>query len=75
VNGSLVFSPDGEHWAYVAQKDGKQFVVIDYNEQNPYDSVSLLAQGRIVFDTPEKLHYLALKDKKVYRVDVQIKKR
>jgi len=34
--GSPVFSPDSQRVAYVARPDGKQFVVVDGQEGNPY---------------------------------------
>jgi hypothetical protein len=61
--GSFVFSPDGKHWAYVAQENDKQFVIVDGKEGKQYNSIITIGGGRIIFDTPHDLHYLAWKDR------------
>lgn len=41
--GFIVFSPNGQHVAYEATKEGKSFVVVDGKEGKLYDRVSYLA--------------------------------
>ncbi len=55
-----VFSPDGQHVAYAAESGGKWSVVVDGQEGKAYDGI--LKGSRIVFDSPDSLHYLAVKD-------------
>ena len=41
VEGNLVVSPDSNHLAYVARRDGKQYVVRDDREEQAYDQIPL----------------------------------
>jgi hypothetical protein len=59
-----VFSPDGAHIIYRAQTGGGQTVVIDGQEEKVYD---LILSG-IKFESPGRLHYLAVKDEIIYLV-------
>ncbi|MRR39203.1 hypothetical protein EG829_32085, partial [bacterium] len=63
IPGSLVFSDDGNHAAYVVQAGKKQFVVVDETEGKHYDSIITGSGGRIIFDGPNELRYLARADK------------
>jgi hypothetical protein len=51
------FSPDGQHFAYFGWAGGKGFVVIDGKPGRA--SYSSFPEGRIFFDSPTELHYLA----------------
>ena len=59
-----VFSPDSQKIAYIAQREGKWFVIIDDKEYGPYNSVSGLSFS------PDGQHitYLAYTEKGVTRI-------
>ena len=69
--GNPIFSPDGKRVAYGARAGDKQFVVVDGKEGRQYDT--LLVGGKIVFDSPDGLHYLASKGSEIYLVEEKIK--
>jgi hypothetical protein len=71
--GSLIFSPDGKRVAYGAEVGDKWFVVVDGKEEKQYDDPLFWAGGRIVFDSPDGLHYLAREGSKIYLVEEKIK--
>ena len=70
--GSLIFDPDSKHIIYVALSGSKWFVVIDQKEEKEYDSIVSLGGGKIIFDTPNAFHYLAVKGSKIYLVNAEI---
>ena len=56
--------------AYVAQRVGKQLVVVDGVEGKEYEGFS---EGtRLVFDSPTRLHDLAYRGDEICRVDIEI---
>ncbi len=75
---SLIFSPDSRRVAYIAKVGdtwfNNWFVVADGTEGKRYDSlIGRLAwepepAGRIIFDSPDSLHYLAKKGNGIYLV-------
>jgi hypothetical protein len=68
-----IFSPDSKHVAYVAQVGNKQFLVVDGIVRTQYDSILTLGVGRIVFDTPDSLHYLAAMGNRIYLVETRLR--
>ncbi|BCX15764.1 MAG: hypothetical protein KatS3mg097_656 [Candidatus Parcubacteria bacterium] len=60
----LIFSPNGKHFAYVANKDNKNFVIFDGKEGKKYDLVSSLTFS------PDSKHfaYVAVQNKKAFVV-------
>ena len=70
--GSLTFSPDSECVAYAARTGRKISVVINGKEGKKYDNISLLRGGKIIFDSPDSLHYFALAGDDVYLVEETI---
>ena len=50
--------------AYVASQRRNQFVVVDEQEGNHYESI----EGSIIFDSPDQLHYIARMGKAFYLV-------
>jgi Tol biopolymer transport system component len=68
--GGLVFSPDSKRLAYTVKVGHEQFVVVDGAEGKRYDSVLV---GTIVFDSPDRLHYLGRKGGDIYLVEERIK--
>ena len=68
--GSLIFSPDSKRLAYVAAAGKKQFVVVDGKQGKQYDEI-----GRIIFDSPDSLHYIARKYLKGSGIYYLVKKR
>jgi dipeptidyl aminopeptidase/acylaminoacyl peptidase len=72
--GTLIFSPDSRRVAYVAQEGNKWVVVVDGKEEKKYDGIVTLGGGRVIFDSPDSLHYLAIeKGNKIYLVEEAIK--
>jgi roadblock/LC7 domain-containing protein len=64
----LIFCPDSKRVAYAAQV-GNWFVVVDGLEGEQYDEIVTVGGGRIIFDSPDSLHYLAVKGNRVYLVE------
>jgi roadblock/LC7 domain-containing protein len=72
IVGSPIFSPDSKRVAYAAVIGDKQFVVLDGKEEKQYDVIITIRGGRIVFDSDERFHYLAVKDNKLYLVEKEL---
>ena len=70
---SPIFSSDSQHVAYGAAVGDKQFVVVDGKEGKGYDGIVTIGGGRIIFDSPDSLHYLATKGASIYLVEERIK--
>ena len=70
--GTLTFSPDSQRVAYVAGVGNKWSVVVDGQEGNQYDGVIVLGGGRIIFDSPDSLHYFAVKGASIHLVEERI---
>jgi len=73
---SLIFSSDGNQVAYAAVMISpivgpKCFVVVNGKEGKQYDNI--IRQGGIIFDSPDSLHYLALKGSDIYLVEERIR--
>lgn len=67
---TITFSPDSRHLAYAARVSrNKEAVVVDGKEGNQYDSLLAEFGGRIVFDSPDRLHYLAQKGNEIYLIE------
>jgi WD40 repeat protein len=71
--GLLAFSPDSRHLAYGAQGDHGWVVVLDDQEGKPYENLLSLGGGKIVFDAPDRFHYLATGGQNIYVVQEQLK--
>jgi hypothetical protein len=67
-----VFSPNSTHVAYGANVGSKWFVVLDGVEGAEYDDVVAMGGGRIVFDSENRYHHLALKGDDIYLVEVSM---
>ena len=67
-----VFSPDSQRVGYAAQVGNKRCVVVDGKEGKQYDSIVYLGGGKIMFDSADSLHYLALKGGGIYLVEERI---
>jgi len=72
VKGALTFSTDGGHLAYAAAAGNRQFVVVDEKEGKQYDAIVTTGGGRVIFDSPDSLHYLALRGNSIYLVTERI---
>lgn len=68
---SLTVSQDSKRVAYVAKSGNKCFVVVDEKEGKQYD-VIITRGGIIIFDSPDNLHYLVLKDSDIYLVEERL---
>jgi Tol biopolymer transport system component len=66
----ITFSPDSKRIAYSSKKENKEFVVIDGSEGNSYDVI--LGQGKVMFDSPQSLHYIAMKENKIFLVEERL---
>jgi len=74
IGESFKVSPDSKHVAYAAEVGSKQFVVIDGEEGRRYDAIVTRGGGKIIFDSSDTLHYLALKgSNSIYLVEERIK--
>jgi tetratricopeptide (TPR) repeat protein len=69
IQGTLSFSPDSKRVAYAARVDNKAIVVVDGKEGNPYDDIIVAGEGKIIFDSPDSLHYLARKGTGIYLIE------
>lgn len=84
---NLVFSPDGKYLAYAAynKQTKKWFVVVNEQEGKSYNFVMArnateeegridksLETGSLQFDSPDKLHYLAVSNKQILLVEEQL---
>ena len=83
--GSITFSPDSKHIAYVAgmargPAEEEYFVVVDGVERKRYDDIAgyrqeyglLVNFNQLIFDTPDKFHYIARKGNKLLLVQEKI---
>ena len=66
---SLIFSPDSKRVAYYAKRGNKLLVVVDGEEGKEYDR---LYGGKLVFDSPNLLHTLELRDDEIFHVEIEI---
>ncbi len=66
----LTFSPDSRHVAYAAKQGDKWQVLVDGKPGPAYDEIYM--GTRLVFDSPTRLHTIAMRNHMVYRVDVTI---
>ena len=73
IKESFKVSPDSKRVAYAAGVGDKWFVVVDGKEEKQYDGIVTIGGGRIVFDSSDSLHYLALKGKGIFLVEERIK--
>ena len=71
--GNLIFSLDSRRVAYAAEVSKKGFVVVDGREGEQYDGIVTLGGGRIIFDSADSLHYLALRGADIYLVEERVK--
>jgi len=70
IEGSLMFSPDSNHLVYGALNSDGQFVVVDGKDGKRYDFIIFIYNGgMIMFDSSDRLHYLARKDGSIYLVE------
>jgi len=69
-----IFSPDSKHLAYAIVSGSKSFVIVDGKEGKRYNGIINFGGGRIVFDSADSLHYLALKGTGIYLVQENIKR-
>jgi hypothetical protein len=68
-----VFSPDSKRLAYAARMGNKSFVLVDGKRGKRYDRIFTPAGGTIIFDSPDRLHYLAMRGNRIYSVEETIK--
>lgn len=72
IKQSPAFSPDSRHLAYAAAIGKDMFVVVDGKEGDYYNNIITLGGGRVAFDSPDSLHYLALRAKDIYLVEEMV---
>ena len=71
--GYLTFSPDGQHCVYAATKGAEAFTVVDGQEgAQRYQSIWTVPEARLIFDSPRKFHYLAVKDDDILLVEEEV---
>ncbi|MEW6416877.1 MAG: hypothetical protein AB1480_02010 [Nitrospirota bacterium] len=73
--GALIFSPDSKRVAYQAIEGDEWFVVVDGKEGKRYDMIVTSGWGRarVIFDSPDNIHYLARKGSSIYLVEERIR--
>src|SRR5262249_41214084 len=71
--GMLAFSPDSQWLAYGARVDKHWTIVLNGQEGKPYENLISLGGGRLVFDAPDRLHYLVTRGQDIYVVQEQLK--
>ena len=59
--------------AYGARVDKPWTVVLNGQEGKPYENLISLGGGRLVFDAPDRLHYLVTRGQDIYVVQEQLK--
>src|SRR5262249_22038859 len=69
----LAFSPDSRWLAYGARVNKHWTVVLNDQEGKPYENLFILGGGKLVFDAPDRLHYLATHGQDIYVVQEQLK--
>ena len=69
VKGSLLFSPDSKQVAYIAIRGGKTLAVAGDAEGKPYDAIN---RAELTFDGPKSLHYVAVRGRELFRVEMAI---
>jgi Tol biopolymer transport system component len=73
AEGTLTFSPDSKHIAYAAQKaDRKYAIVVDGVEAGDYTNYRI-GYNVVKFDSPSSCHFIMMKGKEMFLVDVEIK--
>ena len=66
IKKSFKVSPDSKRVAYAAKVGSKWFVVVDGKEEKQYDGIITIGGGKIIFDSSDSLHYLALKGESIF---------
>jgi hypothetical protein len=59
--------------AYVPATGKKYSVVVDGQEQKPYDAIVNTGGGKLLFDSPDSFHYLAVNGDNIYLVEETLK--
>ena len=72
VSGALVFSPDSRHIAYAAQQGDKTSVVMDGQAGQPYDGLIGGKGDKLLWDSPDQLHYLVGDGGSIYLVEERL---
>jgi WD40 repeat protein len=67
---SIDFTPDSKRITYIAKEGKKSFVVIDHKEGAKYEYLDQkeVCTGKIIFDSPNKLLYNAMKGDEIYLI-------
>lgn len=66
----FVVSPNSKRVAYMAERRGEWFVVVDGVEGKEYDT--FIRGSKLVFDSPNLFHTLAFRGREIFRVEVEI---
>lgn len=66
----IAFSPDSKRIAYTAVLNKDEFVVLDELAGKHYDAI--MGQGKFIFDTQDKFHYIAAKGNTIFLVEEKI---
>ena len=69
---SHVFSPDNKHLAYAAEANKKWLLVMDGKEIGQFDAIVANAGGKIIFDSSDRLHFLAIRGNSIYLIEQNI---
>jgi Tol biopolymer transport system component len=72
LKGAIVFSPDSKRTVYIAKDGDKEFVVVPGVGRLEYDMAGIAGSG-IFFEANDRFHFMAIKNKGVYLVDVKLR--
>jgi Tol biopolymer transport system component len=70
IYNRALFSPNSRHVTYIVRQNGQMTVVLDETEGKQYDALGM--GGWIIFDSPTRFHYLALRKDCFYLVEEKL---
>jgi len=71
--GYLTFSPRADHYVYAATRGREAFIVVDEEEaEQAYDEIWTVPEARLIFDTPHRFHYLAIREGTILLIEEEL---
>jgi hypothetical protein len=72
ISQAITFSPDSRWLAYIGRTEENSYVVINRNEGKPFTGILIGWGGDLIFDSADKLHYIAVNGEEFYLVEETI---
>jgi Tol biopolymer transport system component len=72
ISQAVTFSPDSRWLAYIGRTEENSYVVINRNEGKPFTGILIGWGGDLIFDSADKLHYIAINGEEFYLVEETI---